>query len=127
MNFNVKLSFVLENFIFSSTFYWKTLRVIIIVCCKKSFINPFHVTGLFACPLESSEDLYPLDTGHKLNVHKTFRTRLARLLNVFCTFNLGPVSRGNVLMLSSDVERDHWHCKSNDWCLYEMQLWAEMS
>ena len=34
----------------------------------------------------------PVDTGRKLNVHKTFRRRLGRLLNVLCTFNLRPVS-----------------------------------
>ena len=34
----------------------------------------------------------PLDTGRKLNVHKTFRRRPGCLLNVLCTFNLRPVS-----------------------------------
>ena len=34
---------------------------------------------------------HPIDTGRKLNVHKTFRRRL---LNVLCTFNLRPVSTG---------------------------------
>ena len=34
----------------------------------------------------------PVDTGHKLNVHKTFRRRPGRLLNVLYTFNLRPVS-----------------------------------
>ena len=33
---------------------------------------------------------YPVDTGHKLNVHKTFRRRPGRLLNVVCTFSLRP-------------------------------------
>ena len=35
---------------------------------------------------------FPIDTGRKLNVHKTFRRRPGRLLNVLCTFNLRPVS-----------------------------------
>ena len=35
-----------------------------------------------------------VDTGRKLNVHKTFRRRPARLLNVLCAFNLRPVSTG---------------------------------
>ena len=39
--------------------------------------------------------LNPIDTGRKLNVHKTFRRRPGRLLNVVCTFNLRPVSTGN--------------------------------
>ena len=37
----------------------------------------------------------PVDTGRKLNEHKTFRRRPGRLLNVLCTFNLRPVSMGN--------------------------------
>ena len=37
---------------------------------------------------------YPVDTGRKLNVHKTFRRRPGRLLNVLYTFNLRPVSTG---------------------------------
>ena len=36
----------------------------------------------------------PVDTGRKLNVHKTFRRRPGRLLNVLYTFNLCPVSTG---------------------------------
>ena len=37
----------------------------------------------------------PVDTGLKLNVHKTFRRRPGRpgrLLNVLCMFNLRPVA-----------------------------------
>ena len=40
------------------------------------------------------DDTIPVDTGRKLNVHKTFRRRPGRLLNVLCTFNLRPVSTG---------------------------------
>ena len=36
----------------------------------------------------------PVDTGRKLNVHKTFRRRPGRLLKVLCTFSLRPVSTG---------------------------------
>ena len=43
---------------------------------------------------DSIQSFYPLDTGRKLNVHKTFRRRLGRLLNVLCTFNLRTVSTG---------------------------------
>ena len=35
-----------------------------------------------------------MDTRCKLNVHKTFRIRPIRLLNVLYTFNLRPMSRG---------------------------------
>ena len=34
---------------------------------------------------------YPVDTGRKLNVYKTFRRRPGRLLNILCKFNLRPV------------------------------------
>ena len=37
-----------------------------------------------------------VDTGRKLNVHKTFRRRPGRLLNEFCTFNLRTVSTGSI-------------------------------
>ena len=37
---------------------------------------------------------YPVDTRRKLNVHKKFRRRPGRLLNVLYTFNLRPVSMG---------------------------------
>ena len=37
---------------------------------------------------------FPVDTGRKLNVHKTFRRYPGRLLNVLCAFNLSPVSTG---------------------------------
>ena len=42
------------------------------------------------------ENHTPVDTGRKLNVHKTFRKRPERLLNVLCTFNLRPVSTGKL-------------------------------
>ena len=41
----------------------------------------------------------PVDTGRKLNVHKTFRRRPGRLLNVLCTFNLRSVSAAGVYFL----------------------------
>ena len=37
---------------------------------------------------------YPVDTGRKLNAHKTFRRRPGGLLIVLCTFNLRCVSTG---------------------------------
>ena len=43
----------------------------------------------------------PVDTGRKLNVHKTFRRGPGRLLNVLCTFNLRPVSTGKVKFVCS--------------------------
>ena len=37
---------------------------------------------------------FPADTERKLNVHKTFRRRLGRLLNVLCAFNFSSKSKG---------------------------------
>ena len=44
---------------------------------------------------------FPVDTGRKLNVNKTFRRGPGRLLNVLCAYNLRPVSMG--LYLRPDV------------------------
>ena len=43
----------------------------------------------------------PVDTGRKLNVHKTFRICPGRPLNVLCTFNLRPVSTEKQLFKDS--------------------------
>ena len=37
---------------------------------------------------------FPVDTGRKLNIHKTLKRRPGHLLNVLRTFNLRPVSTG---------------------------------
>ena len=49
----------------------------------KNIISKWEVTNneLISMP-------FPVDTARKLNVHKTFRRRPGRLLNVLCTFNL---------------------------------------
>ena len=44
--------------------------------------------------LGSKDNCYPLDTGRNLNKTKTVRRRPGRSVNVACTFNLCPVSRG---------------------------------
>ena len=43
-----------------------------------------------------AQNLSPVDTERKLNIHKTFRRRAERLGNVLCTFSLRPVSTGDV-------------------------------
>ena len=50
---------------------------------------------------------FPVDTGRKLNVHKTFRRRPGRLLNVLCTFNLRPVSTGFFIAFFIDDKENH--------------------
>ena len=53
----------------------------------------YHVMIITIIDLSSGKNIYnPADTGRKLNVHKTFRRRPGRLLNVLCTFSLRPVS-----------------------------------
>ena len=46
--------------------------------------------------IENDQWYEPVDTGCKLNVHKTFRKRPGGLLNVLCTFNLRPLSTGEI-------------------------------
>ena len=41
----------------------------------------------------------------KLNVHKTFRRRPGRVLNVLCTFNLLPVSTGYLCFLKINDDK----------------------
>ena len=57
---------------------------------------------------QSRQTTIPVDTGRKLNVHKTFRRRPGRLLNVLCTFNVRPVSTG---MLGDSTYIDN-HCST---------------
>ena len=76
---------------------------------KDSYIfNIFreHVAYAYVFLIQS-----PVDTGSKLNVHKTFRGRPGRLLNVLCTFNLRLVSTGNrvkkiVFFLNRQILKD---------------------
>ena len=46
----------------------------------------------------------PVDTGRKLNVHKTFRRRPGRLLKVLCTSNLRAVYWGKHIVLINIAE-----------------------
>ena len=57
----------------------------------------------------------PVDTGRKLNVHKTFRRRPGCLLNVSCTFNLRPVSTG--MWLVSGASLNAVLSKLNEWLI----------
>ena len=55
--------------------------------------------GTYFIPIDFN--MKPVDTGCKLNVHKAFRRRPGRLLNVLCTFNLRPVPTGKPLLISA--------------------------
>ena len=48
---------------------------------------------------------YPVDTGQELSVHKVFKRRPGRLLNVSCTFNLYTVSKRYILQRVYDVSK----------------------
>ena len=52
---------------------------------RQTTLQSWSVFSYFDCPV---------DAGRKLNVHKTFRRRQGRLLNVLYTFNQRPVSTG---------------------------------
>ena len=62
-------------------------RASVVIIRSLLFLSFFSCHGAKAVP-------FPVDTGRKLNIHKTFRRRPGRLLNVLCTFNLRPVSTG---------------------------------
>ena len=65
---------------------------------KLSVANQYP--GFSTSKLANVEDFfkckYPVDTGRKLNVHKTFRRRPGPLLNVTCTFNVRHLSTGYI-------------------------------
>ena len=48
----------------------------------------------------------PVVTGRNSNVRKTFRRRLGRFLNVLCTFNLRPVSTGEVTPVRHECNKN---------------------
>ena len=55
-----------------------------------------------------------MDTGCKMNVHKTFRRNPRRLLNILCMFSLRPASRRNnrhkVLVIKNIFYKDYCAC-----------------
>ena len=72
--------------------------------------NSSNIAKSFQTYLDSpkAEDFphYPLETGRKLNVHKTFRSRPGRLLTILCPFNLHPVPRGYYLFFSISASQN---------------------
>ena len=68
-------------------------------CQKLQYRLNYRCWKLFKSENKFVEIFNPLDTGHKLNVHKAFRRCPGRLLNVLCAFNLRPVSRGTSAFL----------------------------
>ena len=66
-----------------------------------SQILPVGFAKFSAINIFSADSAIGRDTGRKVNVHKTFRGRLGRLLNVLCTFSLRPASTGSLVIASS--------------------------
>ena len=62
----------------------------------KKYMKVFYFFVILPLDLPLIVTHSPVDTGCKLNVHKTFRRCPGRLLNVLCTFILPPVSAGRL-------------------------------
>ena len=75
--------------------------------CYEELLDDFNYTYRKG----HSFDDAPLDTGRKSNLHITFRRRPGRLLNVLCTFNLCPVSRGT----GAETCYKNWGMKIEKW------------
>ena len=78
--FTINLVHVFRTHQFNHFLFYNNTSGRLLLCWKKPKLT--HAIQL------------PVDTGRKLNVHKTFRRRPGRLLNVLCTFNLRPASTG---------------------------------
>ena len=65
-------------------------------------LGPYKNCSIIVTKVTNSRSLFktlskiyvPLDPVHKVNVHKTSRTRPRRLLNVLCTFSVRFMSKG---------------------------------
>ena len=81
--------------------------------------------GQNICQIEST---IRVDTGRKLNVHKTFRRRPGHLLNVLCTFNLRAVSTG-ILAIQNESKHfaQHFFVSEKPNLLYRKQEASKFS
>ena len=91
------------------------------------FYLSFYRVRLINCPYNGFNSVwlmeylsYPVDTGLKLNVHKTFIRRPGRLLNVLCTFNLRPVTPGKGVIVVSKWTNP---AKIIEWSTLVTMLW----
>ena len=59
------------------------------------------------------------DTEHKLNVHKTVRRELGRLMHVLCTFNLSRVfkKKNHIPLYSAEKLQEHYILKPFSRCM----------
>ena len=79
-------------------------------------IQIFFLSAVFSLVLLHT----PADTGGKLNVHKTFKRRPGRLLNVLCTFNLRLVSTG-IFTSPGGKKISSYHTRKTASCTSETQ------
>ena len=82
--FTINLVHVFRTHQFNHFLFYNNTSGRLLLCWKKPKLT--HAIQL------------PVDTGRKLNVHKTFRRRPGLLLNVSYKFNLPPVSTGLFLV-----------------------------
>ena len=73
-------------------------RILLRKLSKKISWENDWIIPAFMIKFKNTTGINPVDTGRKLNVHKTFRRRPGRLLNVLFTFKLRPVSTGKGLI-----------------------------
>ena len=91
----------LQDVIHCSLFIVKNLRLI--TRCKDYLLQKLLDTRRFKLSFYKIRTHQmknnPVDTGRKLNVHKTFRRRPGSFRNVLYMFNLRPVSTWNSKLL----------------------------
>ena len=91
-----------------------------------SFIKELNVFYFFFSSIhefsytQKQSVLFPVDTGCKLNIHKTFKRCLGPLLNVLCTFNLRPVSTG------LGPGQDWYFCCLSCYCDLNWSFWLSL-
>ena len=91
-----RASFLIKSQAPSLHVYWKRVSgtgVFLVNFFKNTFLIE-HLRWLLLLVASLTLNQVPVDTGRKLNIHKTFGRCPGRLLNVLCTFNLRPVSTG---------------------------------
>ena len=87
---------------------------------RKNFIPPWRFFLYFYI----NHILIPVDTGRKVNVHKTFRRYPGSLLNVLCTFILRPVSAGTEIIYRDKASK---LIKLNTNIIYHLRLVCTLS
>ena len=103
--------------------------------CSLCWRDPFTYKVkqlVFLLMVPDGRQISPWIQEVNLKVHKTFRRRFRRLLNVNCTFNLHPVSRREICIRTQftwltfhdggryNIETSPLICSSNQWTGFYM-------